>query len=223
MSDHLCILNHRKRPDDPPQAEPGAYLCFGHLNNLGRNLRDLAGLYDDLGENLESAGGSGQRVSGTAEIGLRINLTIVDLRAAIRDGLASWARVVCEDRDVNPPADDVAAIGAFLAVHGPWIGSQPFVAELWAELIHDPSGSVTRERDTRALTQRAHSALQPSTRRKAELEGARCPGECGGALVALVRDVDDVLPSKVWCEACGAEWTSSEWMTLGRAIRKAVA
>lgn len=76
--------------------------------------------------------------------------------------------------------------------------------------------------DTRALMQQGRSLIQPAGRKRIDFEKQhRClHEECTGFLIAVARDVDELLPSKVWCESCGQEWPAGSWLTLGRKLRE---
>lgn len=230
MSEQLCVLPH----DVERLAQDGHYLCPGHTRALPERLRNLAYLHTDLANSLIATGNpAGERVTTSKDYGLNLDATVVELRAAIHDNAAGWARIVCEERDVHPPTDD-SAIGIcfFLVRHASWIAEQPWVDELWADLIFDADakdrdreanqGKPQRDRqDTRALTSRARSRLQPSDTRFSEFPEWICPTEdCDGHLVAAIRDTDALLPSKVSCTSCKATWSADSWLSLGRKLRE---
>lgn len=226
----LCPLPH----DVERLAQDGKVLCPGHAKALPERLRELAALHADLANGLIASGTSTrERVTASKDYGLNLDAKVVELRATIHDNVASWARIVCEERDIHAPSDDrVVTICIFLARHASWIAEQPWVDELWADLIFDPlakdrdreknKGKPKYERqDTRALTSRARSRLQPSETRFSEFPEWRCPeDDCDGHLVAAIRDTDALLPSKVSCTKCRAEWSAVSWMALGRKLRE---
>lgn len=216
MSDARCPLPHAYQPERPRTPDHGLRICRGHAKALPDRILTLAQLHTELAANLCNPGGHGEKVSGTADVGLKLNTTVADLRHAIKNELAGWCRIVCEDRDVSPPdSDDATSLARFLVTHCVWISTQPWVEDLWAALVHDPTA---REREVSpALTSRARAVLSPSGTRKAEL-GEVCP-DCGGGLLVMVRDEDDTRPSDLWCEQCGRNWRPEEWLRLGKRIR----
>ena len=230
MNDQLCVLPH----DIERLAQDGHYLCPGHVKALPERIRQLADLHDQLADNLTATGTPAERRAKSEAIGLNLSPKVIELRDAIKNELAGWARIVCEDRGVHYSAtDNIHSIAAFLITHADWISAQPFADDLWTQLVYDPRGDVTRRKeklngelvtvitDTRALRTQARSLLQPSGTRRMDIGHERCLNvTCDGFLVALVRDTDELLPSKVWCEGCGQEWPAGSWLTLGRKIRE---
>ncbi len=221
-SEQLCAAPH----DIQRLAQDGHHLCPGHVKALPERFWQLADLHDDLANNLISHGAHVERTSKSEAVGISLSPHVVKLRAAIVNELAGWARIVCEDRGITyTRSDNVQDIADFLATHSDWISQQPFIADLWTQLIYDPDGKITGEGkdrvDTRALRTQARSLLQPSGTRRMDIGHERCLSvNCGGILIAVVRDTDELLPSKVWCESCGQEWPAGSWLTLGRKIRE---
>jgi hypothetical protein len=226
MSDTLCPLPHRHEPDRPRRAIDGGYLCSGHLAGLTRDITTAPELYDALAQQLATVGSGGEPVSGSRDPGMALNEAAADARATLRAVLASWARVVVEDRGINPPgrsapealplgfigpprlewvADDSPLVVArWLATHVDWLACQPFADEVCAEI--------------RDATSRAWSIAYPSGRRRYEV--GPCPLECDGTLWASLARVDDLLPSRLRCSADPEhEWGADQWLTLGRRLR----
>lgn len=222
MSEQLCVAPH----DIQRLAQDGHYLCPGHVKALPERFTQLADLHDDLANNLIGQGAHAERTSKSEAVGISLTPNVVTLRDAIKNELAGWARIVCEDRGITyTRTDDVHDIAGFLAIHADWIAQQEFIDDLWTQLIYDPDGTITGEGDdrvdTRALRTQARSLLQPSGTRRMDIGHERClSGNCQGFLIAVVRDIDELLPSKVWCEKCGQEWPAGSWLTLGRKIRE---
>ena len=223
-----CPLPHAFDPDRPRTPDHGLLICRGHARALPERIMALGSLHDQLAANLTQAGARGEPITGTTEHGIAINTAVVELRHAIRNELAGWCRIVVEDRDIHPPErDDAPSLAGFLATHAVWISTQEWVTDLWAALIADPAAKERDQEtkskadkprpDTRALTSKARSALKPGGPRKANL-GEPCP-DCGGGLLVLVREEDDVRPSDLWCEGCGRNWRPEEWLRLGKRIK----
>ena len=230
MSEQLCAAPH----DTQRLAQDGHHLCPGHVKALPERFWQLADLHDDLANNLISHGAHVERTSKSEAVGISLTPAVVKLRDAIKNELAGWARIVCEDRGITyTNSDDIHDIAWFLATHADWISRQEFIADLWTQLVYDPTGTITQHRetrngeqvtittDTRALRTQARSLLQPSGTRRMDIGEERCLNvNCQGFLIAVVRDTDELLPSKVWCEKCGQEWPAGSWLTLGRKIRE---
>lgn len=97
----------------------GAGLCGLCRDDLDQELRDLPDLYAALA-----------RTAGRT----RLSARTVEVRAAIRGVLASWAQVVVDERTVSRPIRDVAAMAEFLRRHVDWFGAHPAAAELASEV-----------------------------------------------------------------------------------------
>lgn len=255
MSEQLCVIPHRDGRER--RATDGVYLCRGHQHSLPDRLLDLADLYDELADQLIRQSTNTEKVSSSRDsVGINLDRAVFEIRDTIRNELAGWARVVCEERGHHPPNDDTTSIARFLSLNADWLAAQPFIDDLWASLIADPDAverdqelrqKLRRERDgyvlpdypsklpgfnavikkadhtdSRALTHKARSLIQPAGRKRIDFEKQhRClHAECTGFLIAVARDVDELLPSKVWCESCGQEWPAGSWLTLGRKLRE---
>lgn len=218
MSHGVCVLPHRREPDRPRRAADGLLVCAGHRKGFPGQILDLAAAHEALAAALTSTGTGGERTRRTKseETGIKISDRVLLVRTLIRDNLAAWSGVVTQGRDVTPPPFRPADMARFLARHTDWICAQDWIPDLWADLLDDPAAEITPERDWRALAQQARTLLQPAGRRRSGL--GECPN-CGGLLVALIRDTDDLLPGKVWCERCGAQWAPDAWHRLGKRIR----
>lgn len=230
MTDTLCPISH----DPERSSAPGIVLCRGHAKALPDKIQQLAELHHDLDHVLVRSGTASEKVSTSTNPGININVEAVDIRHDIRDSMASWALIVCEERGITHPiADDVDTLAHFLTTHADWLSAQPFIDELWSDLIYDPQAQMLNAtdrplakaegrdpRDYRALMSRARSLVQPSGTRRARFNERCIDTSCTGLLVALIRDTDELLPSKVWCEKCGQEWPAGSWLTLGRKLRE---
>ena len=234
----VCPLHHANNPARQRHTPDGYTVCIGHAKSLPDRLRNLASLWQQLGHILNTTPTHGEKVSGTVQHGLQLNLAVVELRHDIRVHLAGWVNVVCDERSLTPPCtDDADTLAHHLATHADWLTRQDFITDLWADLILDPAARARdathneRERaaaqreqrparlaDSRALTTRANSQLQPSNRRTTDVTD--CLNEdCGGTLVAVIRDTDELLPTTITCDRCGQAWPPESWMTLGRRLR----
>lgn len=158
MTDQLCTIAHRDGRDR--LAADGIYLCQGHAKALPENLRELGRLHDDLAQNLVKNGAPTERRSKSEAIGIGLNPTVVQIRDAIKNELAGWARIVCEDRDVHYVGDDTtASVVRFLITHATWLAEQEFIAELWVSLIYDHEAEE-RDNDRREAARLAQATIE---------------------------------------------------------------
>jgi len=173
-------------------------LCWPHTEWLERDARQAAELYDELALVLTGGSGHTGRVSGSPD------RTRLPNPAAI----ASWCRLVAEERGVELPEDTVADMGAYIARHAHWLAAHPAAGEAadeLRELAHGRPWRVCYPDGTRAV------------------DVGPCPHDgCDGTIRALLRRADSLLPSAIVCDADEQhEWPASQWMSLGRQLRRA--
>lgn len=203
----LCV-NGRCRGEEPPRTVlGGAYLCHVCGDRLQRNIAEFPSLYDDLGLRLTAAGSNAEPVTGSRDPGLKLNDAVADIRDRIRGALASWSRVVVEERGVNPPATgEVNATVGFLSTHADWLAYQPFADEVYAELSE--------------LRSRAFGLAYPSGRKWFAV-GPCVTAGCAGTLTTTITATDDLLPSSLDCDTCALSLTADQWARLGKAMTTA--
>lgn len=178
----VCIAPHAVDPDRPRQALPGLYLCHGHRTHLEQLIAELPARADDMRRPV----GHGRRNDNT---GLAIDEHVARHRSHMAAVLASWCRVVYEDRGITPPAGiELHHTAPWLIAHVEWLAAQPFVDEILAEL--------------KAITRRARSLSDIPARRVPLAErcvinrdGSRCEGT-----VALMVHGDDWWADCTHCE-----------------------
>lgn len=184
------------RLDPPAQGRP--VLCGSCDGHVRRDLARLPGLHEALAERLIVTGRGGPAVTGTRDVGINLNAAAVDARRDIRSRLASWARLVVEDRDVNPPAATLIGCAAFLLRHHDWLVAQMFADEYADEIA-------------------------ATARRSLSLVDALRPRQYGGSCDQVLDDADDcpgtvlVDPERrqARCTWCGTTTTSDEhWMRV---------
>jgi hypothetical protein len=183
----------------PVATAPGALLCASHRHVLADALAELPPLHHRLGDILGGGAttNSAGRVSGTPIARLPLNLGATEVRAGIVAALASWARVLVEDRDLSPPADaEPDTCAALLARWTSWLATQPYVDELLLELGD--------------LRIRALLLLDlPRVRRRIRL-GA-CP-RCGAELLAVLHERrDGLIDTIVSCDGADEQHTYEPW------------
>lgn len=194
----------------PRPAADGLALCWPHTEWLARDARQAAWLYGELEHVLIGAPAVGGRVSGSPDRTRLPNMAAVEARTLIRHTLVSWCRLIAEERGIDLPRDEVAAMGDYIARHAHWLAAHPAAGEAADELRELAHGRPWRV------------AYPDSTRR---VEVGPCPHDgCGGTIRAVLRASDSLLPSRIVCDANADHvWPASEWITLGRQLRRIAA
>src|SRR5690606_27602316 len=176
---------------------------------LGRDARQAAELYDELALALVGGTGAAERTSGSPDPTRLPNPAAMEARGTIRAVLAAWCRSIAEERGVELPEDTVAAMGAYIARHAHWLAAHPAAGEAADEL--------------RELAARAHRIAYPDGTRVVHV--GPCPrGACDGTIRAVLRRGDSLLPPAIVCDQDESHvWPASEWITLGRQLRRTAA
>lgn len=129
----ICIAPHAVDPDRPRRAIDGQYLCHGHRLDLEQLVAEMPGAYGDL-DRPRTLGPKAYGGGGDSP-GLSVDSAAADLRRAMADTLASWCRVVSEDRGVTPPAGpEITRTAPWLVRHIDWCAANRWVDEMLAEL-----------------------------------------------------------------------------------------
>lgn len=171
----LCVMTHARDPDRPRRALDGLYLCRGHVEDLRRLVAELPARAADLDR--PAAGAS--RGTGNGG-GIAIDEDAARHRSHMQGVLASWCRVVAEDRGIGTPASaELHHTAPWMLPHIEWCAGHRWVDEMLSEL---------REVTGRAL------ALADIPARRLEL-GERClvhtGGErCTGGITLVIRGDD---------------------------------
>lgn len=198
----------------PRRAADGLALCQRHVDLLAEDALTAGKLYHALADRLASPSVPGERMSGSRNPGLKINLAALGVRIVIRHTLVAWSKLIIDDRGVSLSAIDSSGAGAvyvlsaFVARHADWLAARP------GSLPADASEEL------RDLVRDAHPIAYPSGTRIFDV--AACPTEgCPGTLRAVLRRSDALLPAAIVCGVDAAHtWTADRWMTLGRQIRE---
>lgn len=193
----------------PRRAADGLALCLQHTDLIAADAHTAARLYDALAAKLTTAGIPGERTSGSRNPGLSLDDRAVQTRTLIRHRLVSWALLIAEERGFGLPDDTMPALAAYIASSALWLAAHPAAADASAELAE--------------LVALAHPIAYPSGTRVVQV--GPCPhAGCAGTIRALLRRVDSLLPSSIVCDADDQHaWPASEWLTLGREIRRVAA
>lgn len=186
------------------QAAPGLYLCQRDTDRIGSDAQDLAQLHGELALRLLADTGTGERVAGTPDDTRIPNAAAVEVRTEIRHVLAAWCRLVAEERGFALPADEVSAMGAYVARSAEWLAATEYADEVAGELA--------------ALRSRAWGVAYPSGTRVIDI--APCPmPDCAGTVRAVLRRTDALLPSELACDADDEHrWPAGTWHSLRRRL-----
>ncbi|TSB26772.1 hypothetical protein OG422_04510 [Streptomyces sp. NBC_01525] len=150
-----------------------------------------------------------ERVSGSRAVGIALDDSVLTLRSEIIELLASWARLVVEERHLPAPGDcSVMGLAGFLDSHVPWLAEHPAAPDFDYEIA--------------ALLDACRSlhGLAPVARRM-PLGGCSHP-HCTGQLYAVITDAGPgAAPSEVVCDS-GHAPPPEDWLLLALRRRPAV-
>ncbi|MEU4640841.1 hypothetical protein [Micromonospora sp. NPDC023814] len=148
VADH-CGIRHQHQPDCPnPQTCPGCLprpaadglrLCEVDMRRLAEDARTAAVLYEDLALTLIRRGRGGERVAGSSTGAPVPDDEVMEARQAIRATLVSLVRIIADERGLQTPADEVSALGAYVAHHAVWLAAHP-AADEHAKDLRDIAG-----------------------------------------------------------------------------------
>lgn len=192
---------------EPRLALDGLRLCRRDTESIATDARVAARLRAELERVLAGSGQPGEKTSGTADRGMKLNDRAIEARTLIRHRLVSWSLMIAEERGFTLPADEDEALAEFIARSAEWLAAHQCAGEAADEL--------------RELVTIAHPIAYPTGTRVFEV--APCPSEgCSGTLRAVLRRTDSLLPSELACDEDETHRVpASEWLTLGRKLRRA--
>ncbi|MFH8937544.1 hypothetical protein [Streptomyces griseosporeus] len=207
---HGCARRADGGGDRRP-AEPGARLCRPCRDHLVRDLTRLPELYEECARHLDGSGGERcvERTSGGPLPGTPFNSWAAEVRSSILAVLGSWATLVVEELGLAGPRRAVGPLAAFLLRHSGWLAR------------HDAAGDLSAE--VARLVRRAHSVMDPVTRRRIPIGECVEPG-CPGGLTAVVRPQHPKWPATITCTADRSHrWFGPELLQLSRRLGGAAA
>ena len=211
-----CVVCQRRRPERPQ-------VCDGCRDRTRAHLRDVVELYALLPAHLERPAGGGEKVSGSREAPVPVQLDVLDLslplrgRAAVHDPdhdqaghtpvvwiLDSWARdwqaTLCPDHQL--PATTVATLAG-------WLGDR-------LDLACDQHPAIDEFADEIRRTVAALRGVLGHTHLRHRLP-APCP-DCD--MLTLYRDDG---ADWVECGSCHRLWSEDEYPWLVRTAAEEVA
>jgi len=130
-----------------------------------------------------------ERVTGTADVGLVLNETVMDIMAEVRDWAIFVSRVISTERtgSGHPQSIDTPGLLKFVRVNAEWA------------LEHELAGEFVN--DSGFLKSLVHNTAYPSGARRLNLPKGRCTQEgCESGVVAILRPAGG-KPSNVQCKA----------------------
>jgi hypothetical protein len=211
--------DHECRGCVPRLARDGARICDVHLRHLAEDAVEAARLHSELLQVLTGSGGFGEKVRTSNDPNITLNDAAADARTAIRATLASWCRMVSEERGITLPADSIRSMGAYIVKHADWLAAHPAADDAVAEL-HDLAHGQARRIAYPGGGRRFPIELPDGTY-------ARCPEKtavdeletmepCPGTLWTILRRDSSLLPSEMVCNHDEAHrWPTSRWLKLG--------
>ena len=217
----LCIGPCRPAEHGGPrQAGKGGRLCDACTEKLGEHLCEIGDVWPDLLDRLATEGSSAmsEKVKGSKSPGLVLNERVSDAMREAAAWLLFVTRLVVDERDVHPPADQSPASLAL------WLGKWH---ALWLASHHDESlvAALAQEADEHAHACRRAAypsgtrsfVVGPCTEHYTGEDGSRL--ECTGTMTAVIRDSDSLLPSELRCDGPEPHHLApSEWMAVGRRL-----
>jgi hypothetical protein len=201
------------------QARDGLRLCHLHTARIAEDAVEAARLHSELLHVLTGAGHLGELVRSSRDPNLTLNDAAADARTAIRATLVSWCRLISEERGISLPADDMRAIGAYIARHAEWLAAHEAAADASAELHELAHGQPRRiaypgggRRFPIALPDGTYARCPEQT----AVDDAETPEPCPGTLWTILRRDASLLPSEVVCNHDETHrWPTSRWLKLG--------
>ena len=224
-------------------ATSGLNLDGKCLELLAEDVATAARLYRELDAALvrpsrPDEGG----VKRATSVGINLDDDAVKAREHIRATLIGWVRVAQEERPLSPrgvgvaPGATSAAKGGENPAHGPANGwpadTVPDMARWVLRNLTWYAGRDWVDEMARVFGEtvdEAKAAVQPDRARRVPI--GDCPerlldddgqdaGACTGALFALIRPADSLLPVDIRCTSGEHRWTADQWHALARRLTR---
>lgn len=195
----LCILEHRRDPERPRPAVDGLYLCHGHHAELERLVAEMPMRYNDLDRALVAVG---PKVGTSSSPGLTVDEVAAELRMHMVGVVASWCRVVAEDRGIRTPAGpELTRTAPWLIRHIDWCAANRWVDEMLLELRKVTGCAI-------GLTDIPARQIRLGEQCRTHVEGERCEG-----IITIVIRGDD------WIARCRTCLIDQDAIPYLRAVR----
>lgn len=186
MSAVLCSVEWCDRP-----VLDQAYACQHCADRLERALGDIPALWEELDTVLTKQARYAAAEFRRGEQALPFNPTASELGWVLRNTLATWCRLIGEERGRELPEDNPAAISGWLLGHVTW-------------LRHHRAGHEAVEEITSAVNQIRKAIDRPAER----IYAGPCK-DCGGDMYGKPD------AAMVHCRPCGLDYSVAEmveWM-----------
>lgn len=193
------ISGHRPRPRDNDSV-----LCRSCVDQVGRDLASLPGLYDDCGYELIPSQVSQirERITGGRHYTIPYNSAVASARSEIMGVLASWAELVVSERQIDAiPRRTASALTSFLLRHLDWLTAHAAACDFAEEVSN--------------AAQSARNSIQA---RPSGFEVGPCvrPG-CDNKIYVAAREVGNRVLHQLRCSA-GHTWEAHEWLLLAHEL-----
>ena len=175
-----CLPRHTERQ-----------VCEKCEQRFPENLTAIIDAWEDLHRQVSKSSSFElrERVTGTADVGLVLNETVMDIMAEVRDWAIFVSRVISTERtgSGHPQSIDTPGLLKFVRVNAEWA------------LEHELAGEFVN--DAGFLKSLVHNTAYPSGARRLNLPKGRCTTEgCESGVVAILRPAGG-KPSNVQCKA----------------------
>lgn len=201
MAELLCeVPGHA----EPARVHDGLRVCWRDAERISTNAIEAVRLHTELlDQQAWRTAGDAPRVTGTRERSLVISPRKAEARAEVEVMLASWAKLVVDERGWGPPAHATVQWSASIIVGShTWLAAHELAVQCCTELGELAHGWV------RGIARPSGSVKTPA---------GTCP-LCRGKAVGTIRPADDVRESMIVCQANNDHrWAPHEWSrVLGR-------
>jgi hypothetical protein len=192
----------------PALAQDGLRLCPLHTTRIATDAVRIAELDTEIEQVLGLAGRGGERTSTTTLHGIIPNEKAMETRTELRHTLASWCKLIGEERGHHLPPNTLLAMGAYIAANAEWLSASDYAGDCSDEL--------------NSLQRRAWNTAYPSGARVFDI--GPCPASgCSSTIRVVLRAADSVVPSELVCDNTPPHrWPYSQtaWRKLGAQINQ---
>ncbi|MGH3499330.1 MAG: hypothetical protein ACRDQA_00275 [Nocardioidaceae bacterium] len=111
-----------------------ATICSGCARELERALAEVPALAVELDTTLARLGARTTGTRRSAVTPLPYDQRASEASWVLRNTLSTWCRLVCEERDLTPPRDNLASMGRWLTGSAGWLARHPAGGEACDEI-----------------------------------------------------------------------------------------
>ncbi|AUH42512.1 hypothetical protein [Streptomyces sp. CMB-StM0423] len=204
MPFHPCTRGHARRTG----AAAPSLLCDPCIRQVGRHLRELAGLHRECLYQASPTAPTRWRNPTKVSTSRRLDypdISLLDTRQRISSLLESWSGTVVAKRRAAAPKRSVPHLAVFLAGQLDWITAQPAAADFADEV--------------EALVKELRQTIDPEPGGYFTLVEECVQDGCGGTITASLRAGEPVPVRSIACSA-GHAWAPHEWLLLGQLVER---